>query len=103
MMLRQNSEAQENLLDLVEDNPKFREAIDSGTFVVTYGIITKKPRSMSSDALPLFSRISLLRNLHSFQLMGVKAQVFLIKDNVDRTTKNKAAKESEDIEQDEED
>lgn len=35
--------------------------------------------------------------------MGVNGQVFLIKDNVDRSTKNKAAKESEDIEQDEED
>nr|WP_281523984.1 hypothetical protein [Turicimonas muris] len=58
---------------------------------------------MKSDALPLFSRISLLRNLHSFQLMGVNAQVFLIKDNVDRTTKNKPAKGSEKIERDEED
>lgn len=39
---------------------------------------------MKSNALPLFSRISLLRCVNTLKLMKIPAKVFLIKDNVDR-------------------
>ncbi|MCA4792688.1 DUF6119 family protein [Myroides odoratimimus] len=92
--LRLIEESREKLKELVENNIQMGALIDKNAFSVTYGIITAKD-DKKSDALPIFSRISLHRVVKSLTLMGVPCNVFLIKDEVDRKTKKEA---KEDIE-----
>lgn len=88
ILLRQNAEAKNKLKELVGHNPSLEEKIDKDQYQVTYGIITNKTREMKSDALPIFSRISLLRCVKTLKLMKVPTAVFLIPDNVDRKHPN---------------
>lgn len=81
-LLRLNGEARDKLKNLVQ--PSQRTPIDNVKFAVTYGIITAKDKVKKSDALPIFSRISLRRATQSLKLMAVACNVVLIKDNVDR-------------------
>ena len=83
ILLMQNNESKVKLNDLVESE-NLRERINRDNFHVTYGIISNKRRDMKSDALPIFSRISLLRCVRNLKLMRVPVSVYLIKDNVDR-------------------
>lgn len=83
-LLRQNAEAKNKLKELVKHDHSFEEIINNDQYQVTYGIITNKVKGMKSNALPLFSRISLLRCVNTLKLMKIPAKVFLIKDNVDR-------------------
>lgn len=90
--LRLIEQSRKKLKKLVHQNTEMETLIDSNTYTVTYGIITAKD-DKKSDALPIFSRISLHRIVKSFKLMGIPCRVFLIKDKVDRKTQKK----SEDI------
>ena len=88
ILLRENEEAKNKLKELVGHNPSLEEIIDNDQYQVTYGIITNKTKEMKSDALPIFSRISLLRCVKALKLMKVPVTVFLITDNVDRKRPN---------------
>lgn len=81
-LLRLDREAREKFNDLLQ--PDQRTPIDDTKFAVTYGIITAKDKRKKSNALPIFSRISLRRAIQSLKLMAIDCQVVLIKDNVDR-------------------
>ncbi len=81
-VLRLNGEARDKLKNLLQ--PDQRTPIDNTNFSVTYGIITAKDKFKKSDALPIFSRISLRRATQSLRLMAIDCNVVLIKDNVDR-------------------
>lgn len=87
-LLRLNEEARDRLKDLVK--PMQQAPIDNAKFAVTYGIITAKNKEKKSDALPIFSRISLRRSIQALKLMAINCQVVLIKDNVDRRTETPA-------------
>ncbi len=89
ILLRQSTEAKNKLKELVGHNPSLEERIDTDQYHVTYGIITNKAKEMKSDALPIFSRISLLRCVKALKLMKIPTTVFLITDNVDRKHPNK--------------
>jgi uncharacterized protein (TIGR04141 family) len=54
--------------------------IQSGSFSVQFGIVTKKDPTLKSDNLPLFSRMSLLRALKSLKLYNTDRVVSLIPD-----------------------
>ena len=84
ILLRQNEVTKNKLKELVLNNSLLEEMINNDQYCVTYGIISNKNRNLKSDALPLFSRISLLRCLKTLKLMKIATTVFLIKDNVDR-------------------
>lgn len=83
-LLLQDEEAKEKLKALVRHNSSLEEKISKDQYQVTFGIISNKKRGMKSDALPLFSRISLLRCVKTLKLMKISTAVFLITDNVDR-------------------
>lgn len=85
-LLRLNGKARDKLKDLLQ--PDQRTSIDDTKFAVTYGIITAKDKAKKSDALPIFSRISLRRAIQSLKLMAIDCDVVLIKDNVDRKAEN---------------
>lgn len=84
MLLRQNAEAKDKLKELVRHNRSLEERINNDLYQVTYGIITNKAKELKSNALPIFSRISLLRCVKTLRLMKIPTTVFLIKDNINR-------------------
>ncbi len=84
IILQQSPEAKEKLKDLIEHNRNFEEKINNDQYHVTYGIISNKNKELKSDALPIFSRISLFRCVKTLKLMKIPINVYLIKDNVDR-------------------
>lgn len=81
-LVRLNEESRNTLKSIVDNLGE--QHIDDSVFTVTFGIITKKPQTDRSKALPLFSKISLKRALSALELMAVKGEVVLIKDNVKR-------------------
>lgn len=81
-LLRLSGEARDKLKNLVPANQ--RTPINNVKFRVTYGIITAKDKVKKSDALPIFSRISLRRATKTLKLMAIECEVVLIKDLVDR-------------------
>lgn len=81
-LLRLNGEARNKLKDLVPISQT--TPVGTAKFMVTYGIITAKDKVKKSDALPIFSRISLRRATQRLKLMAIKCAVVLIKDNIDR-------------------
>ncbi|MOA40443.1 hypothetical protein D3C78_1623200 [compost metagenome] len=76
------------LKELVENDVAICNLIDTGGFMVTYGIITKKAANRQSKNLPLFSRISLLRAVNALKMMGIPCSIFFIYDNIDRKENN---------------
>lgn len=83
-LLRMEEASRNRLKELVANDAAICNLIDSGDFMVTYGIITKKAANRQSKNLPLFSRISLLRSLNALKMMGIPCSIFFIYDNVDR-------------------
>ncbi|WP_404399917.1 TIGR04141 family sporadically distributed protein [Idiomarina seosinensis] len=81
-LLRLEEESRKKLIKLVGE--KFENNIKNGPYIVTFGIITHKPESNKSNALPIFSRISLRRAIRSLKLMGIDCEVVLIADKVTR-------------------
>jgi uncharacterized protein (TIGR04141 family) len=54
--------------------------IDLGKFEVVFAIVTHKPKAKKSGNLPLFSRMSLMRNLKELQLMSVEGSFGFVQD-----------------------
>ena len=52
---------------------------------VVFGIVTHKTSQQKSKNLPLFSRISLMRNLKALQVRGVKGSFGFIEDKSAKT------------------
>jgi hypothetical protein len=48
--------------------------------------VTHKDKTERSDNLPLFSRISLMRNAKSLQLMGVACRLSFVEDQSEKKT-----------------
>lgn len=84
-LVRQNQESRRKLEGLVPES--FHPKIRASKYSVTYGIISKKLSEKKSDALPIFSRISLKRAIEHLQTMSVPTRVVLIEDRYDRTKK----------------
>lgn len=81
-LLRLEEESRDKLKDLVNNDIDFSQLIDEGAYSVTYGIVTKK--TGTSEKLPIFSRISLLRAVNSLKVMNIPCSIFFIKDEVER-------------------
>ncbi len=81
-LLRLEEESRKKLIKLV--GKEFEDNIENGPYVVTFGIITHKPENDKSNALPIFSRVSLRRAIRSLKLMGIDCNVVLIADKVIR-------------------
>ena len=89
-LLRQENNSIQRFKTIVEEKvngktpagttDNFTRPLENGNFEVIFGIITHKDGSEKSRAFPLFSRISLMRNIKSLQLMNVKASYGFISD-----------------------
>lgn len=85
-LIKLENNAKEKMKSLVNDKLKgnsesdYIKPIEDNSAKVVYGIITHKGEDKKSDNLPLFSRISLMRNIKSLSLMNVKAAVCFIND-----------------------
>lgn len=83
-LLRMEDESRIKLKSLLNDDIRMTSLIDSNKYSVVYGIISKKNPVNKSSNLPIFSRISLLRVLNGFRLMGIPCSVYFINDTVNR-------------------
>lgn len=63
-----------------KDENEFAGPFEHSDFKVVFGIITHKDANLKSAALPLFSKISLMRNMQSLDLMRVPTAVTFIPD-----------------------
>lgn len=85
-LLKLDQEAVDRLKAAVSDKVgngsavQFLQPIDEKIFHVVFGIITHKDKQFKSDNLPLFSRISLMRNMKALQVMSVRANFGFIED-----------------------
>ncbi len=85
-LLRAEPASLENLKKLISDrtSPPYRDqllnALDSRRCKVVYAIITDKDENNKSRNLPLFSRVSLRRNLRAIQVMGVESAFGYVAD-----------------------
>lgn len=72
----------------------FKAPLADQKYSVVFGIVTHKDKGKKSLNLPLFSRISLMRNLKSFQLMSIPAAYGFVEDqsqkNAGKKKKRKA-------------
>lgn len=91
--LRLIEESRVKLKELVKTNLQMIRLIDESKYAVTFGIITAKI-DKKSNALPIFSRISLYRIVKAFKLMGITCAVFLVEDQVDRKIKKDTRKKA---------
>ena len=86
-LIRLEQQALDRLIALVQELGADREPerlvalIEQRSYRLVYGIVTRKDAAGLSANLPLFSRISLMRSLKEFQLMGVPASVMFIRDS----------------------
>lgn len=83
-LLRMEDESRKKLKELLNNDSTMSSLIDSNKYTVVYGIISKKNPANKSRNLPIFSRISLLRVLNGFRLMGIPCAIYFIYDNVNR-------------------
>jgi uncharacterized protein (TIGR04141 family) len=70
--------------------------LDDQRHQVVFVIVTHKSKANRSANLPLFSRISLMRNMKSLQVMSVRAAFGFVEDKTPKTagkkkTRKKAA------------
>jgi uncharacterized protein (TIGR04141 family) len=91
-LLKSEELARQKLSDLVatmagtDREAEMTAPIRERHFRVVYAIISKKSASGRSGNLPLFSRISLRRNLRALDLMDVPASYGFVKDDLDRSS-----------------
>lgn len=71
-------------------SPELEHAIDNRSFEVVIAIITHKPEEHMANNLPLFSRLSLRRNLKALQARRIPVSFGFIKDECDRTNSTKS-------------
>ena len=57
-----------------------KTALETGKVKIIYAIISKKDAERKSDALPLFSRITLRRNIRNLIGMNYTVEVQIVKD-----------------------
>ncbi len=99
-LLKSEQQARDKLIALIVGKcaPEISEhlcsAIPRQDFEVTYAIITHKPGDKMSANLPLFSRISLRRNIRSLELMGAVARFGFIDDSYARSSGRKKPRKS---------
>jgi hypothetical protein len=62
------------------DKGTYLAPIDSFEFKIVFGIITHKDTGQKSKNLPLFSRISLMRNMQQLDLMKIPTALIFIED-----------------------
>ncbi|RZT90029.1 uncharacterized protein (TIGR04141 family) [Azospira oryzae] len=85
-LLRLEPRAQEKLEALIRDrtNAEYAEALIScireQNCCVVFAIVTPKDATAKSLNLPLFSRISLMRNMKALQLMNIPAEFVFVAD-----------------------
>jgi uncharacterized protein (TIGR04141 family) len=85
-LLKLETSARESLKTLVQDRAApgtadvFLAPLKDEKYHVVFGIVTHKDKLKKSLNLPLFSRISLMRNLKELQLMSVRANFGFIAD-----------------------
>lgn len=85
-LLKLETSARQNLKTLVQDTAAlgmsvaFLAPLKDEKYHVVFGIVTHKDKLKKSLNLPLFSRISLMRNLKELQLMSVRANFGFISD-----------------------
>jgi uncharacterized protein (TIGR04141 family) len=85
-LIRLDSQALENLKSLIKDNAaagkhcEFLAPLEAAKYGVVFAIVTHKDKTKKSKNLPLFSRISLMRNLKALQVMNVKARYEFVED-----------------------
>ena len=86
-LLREESAALDKLKNLIAERTdaakatKFIATLNDGKLKVVFGIITHKDKAKQSINLPLFSRISLMRCMKEFKVMGIEAEYCFITDN----------------------
>jgi uncharacterized protein (TIGR04141 family) len=103
-LIRLESQALENLKRLIRAKAiaskqrEFLAPLNTANHGVVFAIVTHKDKSKKSRNLPLFSRISLMRNFKALQTMNVKASYGFVEDKrakaagKKKTRKKKAAK-----------
>lgn len=85
-LLRAESEALDNLKKLIKAKAKpdkldtFLAPLKASNFSVRFIIVTHKDGSNRSANLPLFSRISLMRNMKALQIRGIKGAYGFVPD-----------------------
>lgn len=86
-LLKEDGEARENLRKRIVEKAAagkadaFAAPVDSGKFRVVFAMVTHKDATQKSDNLPLFSRISLMRELKALGRMSVPASYGFIADD----------------------
>jgi uncharacterized protein (TIGR04141 family) len=68
---------------------KLTAPIDDGNFRVVFAMVTHKDTALKSENLPLFSRISLMRDLKALRRMNVAASFGYIRDKSPKKEGNK--------------
>ncbi|WP_072803098.1 DUF6119 family protein [Rhodococcoides yunnanense] len=97
-LLRSEGKAREKLIEILEGKSDgralgFVDPVNRKSFKVVFGIITRKDPSGMSRNLPLFSRISLMRNVKYLRLMDAEVELHFIPDvSVTRAPKVKPKK-----------
>lgn len=97
-LIRLEPAALQRLKDLIEakfagDPVPLLAAVDGMNVDVWFVIVTHKDTAKKSDNLPLFSRISLMRNLRALKAMGIDAKVSFVRDaTMAKAGKKKARK-----------
>jgi uncharacterized protein (TIGR04141 family) len=86
-LLKLEDEAREKLDTLVEESQisderkkLFGEPLAAQKYSIAFGIVTHKDKARRSLNLPLFSRISLMRNMKSLKLMSIPAVYGFVDD-----------------------
>ena len=77
---------------LEAEKNEFKQPLGEGKFRVVYGIITHKSKEAKSENLPLFSRISLRREMKYMRMMGVDACYGFIANNLPPKSRKKERK-----------
>lgn len=63
------------------DETRYHAPIDASEFKVTFGVITRRDKNQLSRNLPLFSKISLMRNMQKLDLYRIPTALTFIQDN----------------------
>lgn len=83
--------------DVAED---FTAPIDDVKFHVVFAIVSHKDKTAKSHNLPLFSRISLMRNMKALQVMSVRAGFGFIEDKSQKPAGKKKRRKRKGTEED---
>lgn len=100
-LLKLEQQARENLEDLIKKNvvarmlTTFMAPLADKKYHIIFGIVTHKDKSKKSDNLPLFSRITLNRNMKALRLMDVQANFGFVSRSPKSTGKKKQRKKKD--------